>query len=168
MLIENIDEQLLEEIQDALYEEHDQAVANWDGVIIDLENEDFEDMVRSEIFSDYLNTPIYMLQDLLYQHLPFLKEKDISIDPSSEFIINESEAELSVIADVFDSHKNRLSEAERQQLDKLLEELTQLYHDLDIDTTINFSHLAKEDVPEEYYEDDDEDDIEHDFVQIEF
>ena len=164
MFIEHIDNELLEEIQNAFYEEHDNAVANWDGIIIDLEHEDFEDIIRSEIFSDYLNTPLYMLQGLVYQHFPFLKEQDIIIDPFSECIISENEAWLEVIADIYDSDKKRLSKTEREQLDKLLKELTQLYQDLDIDTTLYFTHLTKEDVPEEYYEDDEE----HNFIQIEF
>ncbi|MDQ0232437.1 hypothetical protein [Metabacillus malikii] len=165
MFLERIDEQLLEEIKDALYEEHDEIVATWDGEYINLESVDFEDTLRSEIFSDYLNIPLRMLKDLIFHQFPFIKEKEIDIDPYSEVIISENEAKLKGTADVSDSYKNRLSETERQQLDNLHKELTQLYHDLEIDTSINITHLPKGDVPEEYYENDDSD---YDFVQIEF
>ncbi|GAE37617.1 hypothetical protein [Halalkalibacter akibai] len=75
MFIENISKELLEEIQDALNEEHSEATSNWDGELIDLEYEDLDDMIRSQIFSDYLNIPLHMLSDMIKQHLPFLEKK---------------------------------------------------------------------------------------------
>lgn len=170
MFVKKIDKQLLEEMQNALYEEREQIEANWDGEIIDLEYEDFDDKLRSEIFSDYLNIPLHMLVEMINQHFPFLKEKQITIDPFSEVIIsdngNNKEVTLRVYADIYDDDKETLSETESTQLDKLLEELTQLYEDLDINTTLYISQASIEDVPEDDFEEDD--DEEHNFVQIEF
>jgi hypothetical protein len=170
MFLEKIDEQLLKEIQDALDEEHDEIVANWDGEIIDLENEDFDDKLRSEIFSDYLNIPLHMLVEMINRHFPFLKENQITIDPFSEVIFSDNgdnkEVTLRVYADIYDDDREILNETESTQLDKLLEELTQLYEDLDIETTLYITQASIEDVPEDYYEDEEEE--EHDFVQIEF
>ncbi|MEH7075899.1 hypothetical protein [Neobacillus drentensis] len=170
MFIEKIDRQLLEEIQDALEEEHNEIVASWDGEILDQENEDINDTLRSQIFSNYLNIPLQMLTDLIHQHYPFLKEKEITIDPFSEVLISENDDNkkvlLRVYADVYINDREILGEAEKQLLDKLLAELTQLYQDLDVDTTLNITQVPIEELPEEYYEDDDED--EHDFIQFEF
>ena len=175
MLIEKIDEQLLAEIQDALYGEHNQLVANWDGEYIDLEYDELDDTLRSQIFSDFLNIPLHMLMDLITQHFPFVKEKDIFPDPYSDVIISENdgskEVQLRVYADCFNLDRGKLNEVELKQFDKLCEELTQLYEDLDIDTTLYITHVPLEEVPEDYYTYGDEvDDYEdeHDFVLIEF
>ncbi|WP_153731624.1 hypothetical protein [Sporosarcina obsidiansis] len=169
MFLEKIGEQLFEEIESALYEEHRITVENWDGQLIDLDNEDFEDIVRSEIFSDYLNIPLNMLEELINRHFPFLKEKDIGISPFSDFIVSEDddnkEVLLKVYADFHPSDKEMLSEIELRKLNKLLEKLTLLYENLDVETTLFINHIPLEDVPDGYY---DEDDASNDFVQIGF
>lgn len=167
MFTEKINKQLLEEIQEALYEERNQSVANWEGQMIDLTNEDFEDMLRSEIFSDYFNIPLYSLMNMINHDFPFIKEKDILIDPSSEIIVyendNEKEFKLNVSVKPYDFNKKLLSEIELKQLNTLLEELTQLYQELDIDTTLFLQPVPVEDIPE-----DDEDDEDHEYFQIKF
>ena len=168
MFIEKINEELLEEIREALYEEYDQNVTSWDGEIIDLENDDFEDMLRSEIFSDYFNIPLRMLNNMINQYYPFLEEKKINIDPCSEIAISENdenkEVYLRVSVDHYAFEKEILSDSELKQLDKLIGELTLLYDNLELETTLYISELSLEDVPEEYYEDGED----HNFVQIEF
>lgn len=172
MFIEKIEEQLLEEIQEELDEEYHEIVANWDGELIDLEYEDFEDKLRSEIFSDYLNVPLNALEDMIDEHYPFLSEKKIYIDPHSEVIISEDgegkEVNLRVYIDHYPFDKSVLSDSELQQLDKLLEELTQLYEELDINTTLFISPLSTEEVSESHFDVDDDDDEEHEFVQLSF
>lgn len=168
MFLEKIEEQLLEEIQDALDEEHDEIVANWDEEIIDLENEDFDDTLRTEIFGDYLDIPLNLLADMINQHIPLIKEKEISIHPFAKVMTSENDDNKEVLlqlrADVFHFVRETLSETESKQLDKLLGELTQLYEDLEIDTTLYLTQIPIEDVPEEYYDEEDD----YDFVQIEF
>lgn len=169
MFVEKIDEQFLKEIEDALYEEHDEIIANWDGEFIDLKNSDFDDTLRSEIFGDYLNIPLHMLMDLICKHFPFIKEKNVGIIPFSNVIISENhdnkEILLRVYVDVHNSDREMLSEIELRQLDKLLEELTQLYENLDIDTTLYIKKIPIDDVPEDFLNPDEEN---YDFVQIGF
>lgn len=73
------------------------------------------------------------------------------------------EVNLRVFADVYNFNREILSETENRLLDKLLGELTQLYADLEVYTTIYITHIPIEDVPEEYVEEED-----HKFVRIEF
>ncbi|SOC24574.1 hypothetical protein SAMN05880501_11759 [Ureibacillus xyleni] len=168
MFIEKIDPQLLEEIREALYEEQNELQANWDGVLIDLKNEDFEDLLRSQIFSDYLNIPLHMLSEMISQHFPFIKEKDIFPDPYSDVIISENGESkvvcLRVYADHFGLDRSMLSEIELKQLDKLFEELTQLYEDLEVDTTLYIAPVPLEEVPNDYLDEEDE----QEFVRLEF
>jgi len=170
MFIEKINKELLDEIKDAFYGEHSEAVSNWDGELIDLQHEDFDETIRSQIFSDYLNIPLHMLADMINEHFPFLKEKNIYPDPVSEIIISaydddRKEVKLRVCADVYSSDREMLSETECGLLDQLLGELTKLYEELEIDTTLYIRHIPIEDVPEDYYHQDED---EHDFVLIEF
>ncbi|MCF8564552.1 hypothetical protein LLE49_07310 [Alicyclobacillus tolerans] len=176
MFIEKIDEQLLEEIREAMDEEYDQIVANWDGEFVDLENEDFTHTLVTEIYSDYLNIPLHTLMDMITHHFPFIKEKDISIDPYSEIITlgivdNVDEVTLRVYADHFNLDRSRLTETELEQLDTLFAELTQLYQDLNVNTTLQVTHVPLENVPVDYYADRNgeiDEEEEHDFVQLEF
>ncbi|WP_108671789.1 hypothetical protein [Peribacillus acanthi] len=173
MFIDKIDEVLLDEIQEELDQEYSQIVANWDGELFDIKRNDLDDTLRSEIFSEYLNTLLDMLADLIHQNFPFVKEKDIDIAPYSDVIISETDGykdvELQVHADVADSDRKKLSEIESKQLDKLLSELTQLYKELEIDTKLTLTHIPFKDVPEDYYvKDEDYGENDYDFVQIEF
>lgn len=174
MFIEKIDGELLEEIREELEEEYSQIVASWDGKFIDLKGDDLDDTLRTEIYEHYHHIPFYKLEDMLDQHFPFIKEKDISIEPHSNIIISKNDdyddVEIQVYADVFPSERNRLTKVEAEKFDILLKELTQLYYEvLDIETTLTITHIPIEDVPKGYYVINDvygEDD--YDFVQIEF
>lgn len=172
MFLEKVEEQLLEEIQNAMYEEHDEIVANWEGEFINLKEEDLEDFLRTEIFSDYLNIPLDMLGDLISQNYPFVKEKEIYFGPYSDVIIHENNSYKEIVLRVYTNdvflNREKLSDTELRQLDKLCEEINQLYEiTLDVDTNLTLTHIPLENVPEDYY-DPDEDEDEYDFVEINF
>lgn len=172
MFIEKIDEELLEEIREEMEEEYSQLVGSWDGEFIDLISDDLEDTLRTEIFEHYHHIPFYKLEAMLDQHFPFIKEKDISIEPHSNIIISKNDGyddvEIQVYADVFPTEREKLTEVESEKLDILLKEITQLYYEeLEIETTLTISHVPIEDVPKGYYHEHEYED-EHDFVQIEF
>lgn len=175
MFIEKIDEQLLKEIQEALDEERDKVISNWDEEFVNLEYEDFNDMLRTEIFEEYLSTPLYMLADLINQLFPFIKEKDISINPSSEIFTSEidsgEDVSLRVYIEAYDSEKEKLNEFQLKQLDTLYGELTELYVQLGVEATLNITHVPFEDVPEELYTNTDgtrDDENDCNFIQIWF
>lgn len=77
------------------------------------------------------------------------------------------DVEIHVYADVFQTDREKLTEIESEKLGTLLKELTQLYGDLEIETNLTYTHIPIEDVPEEYYDEDELED-EHNFIQIEF
>ncbi|MFH5781495.1 hypothetical protein [Heyndrickxia oleronia] len=176
MFIEKIDPQLIEEIREALYEEQKELQANWDGEIVDLKSRsnEFENIVRSEIFGQYLDTPLQMLADTIFECFPFIKENEMATFPVpfSEIFISENGNSKEVYLDVrigqlgqFDWDKQALSDIELTQLEKLYEELTKLYYDLEIETTLYISPIPLEEIPNDYLDDDDD---EHEFVRIEF
>ena len=171
MFIEKIDEQLLENIQEALNEERYQIENVWNGQFIDLGDVDLDYTLNAEIFRDYLHIPIDMLEQLIHQHFPFVKEKPIFIGAYTDVSIfgnnDYKNIELQVHADVDDSDRKNLNEIELEQLDILLSELTQLYEELKFDTSLSIAYVSLEEVPEVYYEDEDDED-DYDFVQIEF
>lgn len=169
MFIEKIDDQLLEEIQEELDEEYNELVGNWEDEFYDLNADNFEDALRSQIFEHYNQIPLSLLADEIEEHFPFLNEKEISIIPHSEIVYSESDdsirVDLRVYADVFDSDRDLLNESESTQLDILLEELTQLYEELEFTPTLSITHVPIEEVPEDCYHQDEDG---QDFVQITF
>lgn len=173
MFIDKIDEQLLEEIKVELEQEFSDIVASWDEEFVDLNYEDFEDKLRSEIFEHYHHIPLYKLEEIINIYFPFIIEKDIAIEPFSKIVISENgedynEVIINVFVDVYETDREKLSEFECKKLDKLLEELTQLYTDVfEIKDTLFIRHVKIENVPIEYYHPDSVNG-EHDFVQIEF
>jgi len=172
MFIEKIDPQLLEKIREALYEEQKELQENWDGEIVDLKSRsnEFENIVRTDIFGQYLDTPLEMLADTIFECFPFIKEKEMETFPVpfSEITISENGNSKEVYLDVrigqFDWENQILSDIELAQLEKLYGELTKLYNDLEIETTLFISPVPLEEVPNDYIDDDDE----QEFVRIEF
>lgn len=136
MFIEKIDDELIEEIREEMEEEFNFAYSSWKDEIIDLNEEDIEDLVRSHILSDYHNIPFYKLHELIYLDYPFIKEKDIIIDPFSEIIHNKIEDEgsiytellIDVTADVSNDAWKKLDKSEKKIVKQLLKELTSFYH----------------------------------------
>lgn len=174
MLIERIDEQLLEEIQDALNDEYEQVVADWNEEYIDLENDNFDDMLLTEVFGEYIDIPLNMLRDTIEMYFPFIKDTGLFLfGEVSTLKNNEKNAEVTIriFADNPYVDEEQLSEIELKQVETLNKELTQIYIDLDLKTTLHITHVPLEDVPESYYTDrNGKVDLvtEHDFVEIEF
>lgn len=170
MLIERIDTQLLEEIQDALNDEYEQVVADWNGEYIDLENDNFDDMLLTEVFGEYINIPLNMLRDTIEMYFPFME--NIGLHLFGEVItLKNKEVTIRIFADNPYVDEEQLSEIELKQVETLNKELTQIYTDLDLKTTLHIAHVPLEDVPESYYTDRNgkvDVEAEHDFVEIEF
>ncbi|WP_026674117.1 hypothetical protein [Alkalihalobacterium bogoriense] len=172
MLIEKIDAELLNEIQEELDSEYNDIASSWDEEFVDLKDHDFEDVLRTEIFEHYHHIPFYKLEHIIDELCPFLKEKDIEIEPYSKITFFDNgqnkEVNIYIYADTCPEDREKLDEIELRQLEKLHEEITQLYnHILDVETALYISHVAFENVPKDYYhESKDENDCE--FVQLEF
>ena len=170
MFIERIDEQLLEEIQDALNDEYEQVVADWNEEYIDLENDNFDDMLLTEVFGEYIDIPLNMLRDTIEMYFPFME--NIGLHLFGEVItLKNKEVTIRIFADNPYVDEEQLSEIELKQVETLNKELTQIYIDLDLKTTLHITHVPLEDVPESYYTDrNGKVDLvtEHDFVEIEF
>lgn len=138
MFVEKIDDELIEEIQEEMDAEIRNAYSTWDDEIIDLNEEDIEDLVRSHILSDYHNIPFYKLHELIYLEYPFIKEKDIIIDPYSEITHNKIEDDesdliytelfIDVTANIHHDEWKKLDKPEKKIVKRLLKELTSFYH----------------------------------------
>ena len=157
MFIEKIDDELIEEIQQEMDEEFDQAYALWDEEYIDLNRDDIEDMLRSEILEHYHRIPYYKLKERIYMEYPFIKEKELALDPWSKMIYNKVENEetnikyteifINVFTNINLQDWQKLDKSERRIVKQLLKEITSFYHNqLDTVDIVFLLLLTEEDL----------------------
>jgi hypothetical protein len=80
LIEELISEELINKINKELKKEREKIDAKWTGEIIDFN--DIENIMVSDIFLSYYQTPLSELQDVIDMELPFLSKLKVDAYPS--------------------------------------------------------------------------------------
>ncbi|WP_047154572.1 hypothetical protein [Aneurinibacillus tyrosinisolvens] len=155
MIKEYMNQELIDKIEKSLEVEREIIDKMWKGKIIDIN--DIEETMICDIFLNYYQTPLVMVDEIINQVAPFIKELKIDVFPYIGDIeieyFNISSANWDYTAKLHVCFievegLSRLSEEQREQIKDLKEEIEELYGQLDFDMKLYLANLPEDYVAE--------------------